>query len=263
MKLLDRLEQKFGRYAVPHLTMFIIALQVVMYLLASANPAIFDNAALIPRRVLEGEYYRVLSFVIMPPNSVGALSAVWAFFYWYLLYLFGSTLENHWGAFRYNVFLLVGFIATVAAAFLQPGSVVPVSNGFLYGTIFLAFARLNPDFELMLFFVLPVKVKWLALVAWIGYGLSFTAGVLGRDWLLCATILASVLNYLLFFGRDIGGKVKFVQRQAVRKAREVVVAAEPFHRCEACGATERSHPGMEFRYDGGKCYCRDHINDRR
>ena len=122
--------------------------------------------------VLDGEVWRLVSFVAQLPTE----SLILAIFFWYLFYLMGTTLEHTWGSFRYNVFLLIGYVATVAVAFVPPAE--PASVAFLQGSVFLAFAWLYPDFQIMLFFILPVKIKWLALLAWIGYFLALVTG----DW---------------------------------------------------------------------------------
>ena len=114
------------------------------------------NIALVPTKVLHGEVWRLVTFLCEPPTN----NLVFAFFFWYLFFLMGTALESTWGVFRYNVYLLVGWAATVAVSFIQPEA--PASAGFLQGSVFLAFAYLYPNFQLLLFFILPVKVKWLA-----------------------------------------------------------------------------------------------------
>ena len=109
----------------------------------------------------------------------------------------GNALEAYWGAFRYNIFLLLGYVLTVGLSFLQPDSVV--SNEFLAGSVFLAFAYLNPEFEIMLFFILPLKIRWLALFAWAVYAVSFVMG----GWPARLQIVAAVGNFFIFFGRDL------------------------------------------------------------
>ena len=181
---------------------------------------------------------------------------VFAFFAWYLFYLMGSALEGHWGAFRYNIFLLVGYIVTVAVSFLFPYSAA--TNIFIGGSVFLAFAYLYPDFQLYIFFVLPVKIKWLALLTWIGYGYEVLVG----SWSTRLLVLASISNYLLFFGRDIYLSIRMGNRRMVAQARDFTGKKEPFHTCAACGITDLSNPQMEFRYCsecGGLGYCKEHI----
>src|ERR1019366_5654398 len=111
--------------------------------------------------------------------------------------MMGSAVDGYWGAFRYNLFLFLGYALTVGVAFLTPASAV--TNLFLGASVFLAFAYLHPDFEFVLFFILPVKVKWLALLAWVGYGVSFFLGA----WPVRLQIASSVGNFLLFFAGDI------------------------------------------------------------
>ena len=193
MKLLDKLQRRFGRFALPHLTEGLIACQVLTYFLCLGKPAYVEAIALVPRHVLEGQWWRLFAFVCQPPGG----NSLWAFFFWYLFFLMGTVLESTWGAFRYNVYLLVGWLATVAVSFLQPD--VPASIVFVEGSVFLAFAYLYPDFQLLLFFILPVKVKWLALLQWIYYfGVLLFGSMIER---ILAT--ASVCNFLLFFWREI------------------------------------------------------------
>ncbi len=155
----------------------------------------------------------------------------------------GEALENHWGTFRYNLFFFVGWVATVASAWIQP--TVPATNGYLLGSIFLAFAFLYPDFQILLFFIIPIKVKWLALLTWAIYAITFAVAASGGHWSVCMVILAAVANFLLFFWRDLlemgrrqGRRVKY-SAQAIEARR---MADEAFHRCVICGRTEQSDP---------------------
>jgi hypothetical protein len=209
---------------------------------------------LIPARVLSGEVWRLATFLAVPPfdNIVGLI------FSWYLFYLMGTALERTWGTFRYNAFLLVGYLATVGVAFLVPDQ--PASNGPLLGSVFLAFAYLYPDFEIYIFFLIPVKIKWLALIAWIGYGFELVFG----EWLTRLLVLAAVGNFLLFFGKDIVERIHIGRRRMATQAARLAVRQPAYHhRCVVCGITDRSHPQMDFRYcskcTGALGYCTDHL----
>src|SRR5262245_56873535 len=145
MNWLDRLERLFGRLAVPQITLILIAFQVAAYVMAQTKPEIVDRMQMIPGMVLEGEWWRTVTFVIIPPFT----NVVLAFFGWYLFYLMGTALEQHWGTFRYNLFLLVGYLATIAASFAALwifNADAPASAAFLGGSVFLAFAFLYPEF---------------------------------------------------------------------------------------------------------------------
>ena len=181
MSLLDKIERRFRRFALPHLTIGLILCQVVVYAMSQGQmlkagggdpqgQTVLDRIALVPDKVLEGQVWRLLTFVCEPPVT----NVVFALFFWYLFYLMGEALELNWGPFRYNVYLLIGYLATVAVSFLTPQA--PASIGFLEGSVFLAFAALFPDFVIHLFFLLPVKIKWLALLAWIGYFFALVFG---------------------------------------------------------------------------------------
>jgi hypothetical protein len=251
--LLDKLQRRFGRYAVPRVTEGLIACQVLTYILSLCKPGYVESIALVPRRVLDGQVWRLFTCVCEPPGG----NPLCAFFFWYLFFLMGTVLESTWGAFRYNVFLLVGWLATVAASFLQLDA--PASILFLQGSVFLAFAYLYPDFQLLLFFVLPVKVKWLALLQWIFY---FSVMLFGNATEQIQTA-AAICNFLLFFWRDILLHVRAGRWRMTQQANEIRAANKPRHTCAICGVTNLTDPKMSFRYcakcAAAPCYCEAHL----
>lgn len=250
------LERRFGRFAIPNITVYLIACEVVAFVLAHRNPNLFEKLSLIPSRVMDGEVFRLISFLAIPPGD----NLFWAFFAWYLFYLMGTALEQYWGTFRYNVYLLTGYFATVAAAFVTPD--LPAGNWFVEGTVFLAFAYLNPNFQLMIMFILPVRIKWFALLTWIG--LTFV--VITGDWNERLAALASVLNFFLFFGSEIKARIKGKGRSMSRQAKQFTQKPERFfHQCATCGITDADNPKLDFRYcsscEGDLCYCETHLRD--
>jgi hypothetical protein len=276
MSLIDRLERKYGWLAIPNVTTFLIAGQVLLFgamkmrvRQGGENP--LANIFLIPGKVVEGEIWRLLTFLFEPPQT----NALFVIFFWLLFYLFGTTLEQQWGTFRYNVYLLIGYLANVAAAFLAwalisktglfgPAGILvaqgmAATNSFLYGTVMLAFARLYPDFTLNLFFVLPIRIKWLALLVWIGYG--YTLIVAG--WIDKLLVVASVLNYLLFFGQQHLRDWQQGQRRRAFQSKARPMAKRITHQCRICGLNSESSPRTLFRYcskcAGQCCYCPEHI----
>jgi membrane associated rhomboid family serine protease len=252
MALLDNLERKLRRYAIPNVTLYLILGQVLFFVLEMSGRPVFRRILLIPSQVLQGEWWRLITFLFIPPSA----SPIFIFFAWYMFYLMGTALEGHWGAFRYNVYLLVGYLVTVAVTFLFPYSAA--TNIFIAGSVFLAFAFLYPDFQLYIFFILPVKLKWLALLTWIGYAYELIFG----SWIERVLVLASISNFLLFFGKDISWRMKTGKRRMTEQARQFTGKREAFHTCATCGKTDISHPQMEFRYCsdcGGLGYCMEHI----
>jgi membrane associated rhomboid family serine protease len=166
---------------------------VILYLVGQADPNLWAQMLLVPQLVMQGEVWRLLTFVFMPPP----VNVLFFFIEMMLLWTFGSALESFWGSFRYNLFVGVGFVLSIAAAFAFPQ--MPATNVYVISTIFLAFAFLNPNYELLLFFVLPVKVKWLALITWLLYGYTVVTG----GWPARLLILAGVANFGLFFGGEL------------------------------------------------------------
>jgi len=259
--MLDFLERRLGRFAVTHATLYLIIGQVFVTLSAMLGLLDLRKFVLVPILVTHGEPWRVLTFLFYPPpvNFNSTLSLVFLPFAWWIFFLMGNALEHYWGAFRYNMFLLAGCVLTIAAAFVTPFS--PVTNAFIGGSVFLAFAWLNPDFELALFFILPVKVKWIALLTWIFYGYQLVTG----GWSTRLQVLASVGNFLLFFGREIVDTMRYRRRSMATQARRIAEEKnpEPRHRCHVCGKTDLTNPEMDFRYcskcAGDQCYCPEHI----
>lgn len=256
-KFLDNLERRFGRFAVPYVTETIIAVQVITFFYMTTSGegfgAVYAKLVLQGEIVKAGEWWRLLTFFAIPPG----VHILWAFFAWYLFWLYGRGLDQEWGTFKYNVYLLIAYLATVAVAFAFPES--EISNGYIGMTVFLAFAVLYPDFELLLFFILPVKVKWLAWIAWAGLIFLFIGGDEATRW----TIQASVLNFMLFFGKDIAQRLKGMRKSADRKREIHRTKTEAFHTCAACAKTDKTHPDEEFRYCpecyGSPGFCSEHI----
>ncbi len=259
MGFLNRMERLLGRFALPNLSLYLVAAQVIVLTLALfGRPDILRQIALMPAQVFDGQVWRVVTFLFVPPANLanfGAFDAMFLAFAWYLFYMMGSALEQHWGVFRYNLFIFIGWILTVAVAFLFPRSFA--TNLFLAGSVFLAFAFLNPDFEMLLFFILPVKIKWLALIQWFLYGFAFVRG----DWPIRLAVLAAVGNFFVFFTGDIIQRIKTGKRRMEHQARQAAARDndEPRHTCVVCGKNDRTHPKEEFRYsDDDRCYCSEH-----
>jgi len=261
MSLLTRLERLLGRFAIANLSLYLVAGQVLFWGLAVLTGFPLERIALLPVAVFAGEAWRVVTYLLVPPPvNPGAFGVVMTAFAWYLFYLMGTALEHYWGNFRYNAFIGLGWFLTTAVAFLTPA--VYASNLFLAGSVFLAFAQLNPDFELLIFFLLPVKIKWLALLQWLYYGYVMVAG----GWSARLAVLAATGNFLIFFAGDIVERMRTGRRRMAYQAS--VFAARPEenearHRCRVCGKTELTHPQLDFRYcskcAGNQCYCAEHI----
>jgi hypothetical protein len=256
MSFLSKLERSLGRFAIPNLPLYLVLGQVGVYLAVVTGRLDARLFLFVPRLALMGQWWRVFTFLLIPPPT----NIIFIGFAWWMFHLMGSALEDFWGTFRFNLFIFFGTALTVGLSFLQPESVV--TNAFLAGSVFLAFAFLNPDFQLMLFFILPIKIKWLALLTWVVYGFEFVVG----GWSARLQVMAAVGNFLVFFGHDLVRNAKSGRRAMIRSADRAASASraeQPLHRCRICGKTDRSNPELDFRYcskcDGAECYCPEHI----
>jgi hypothetical protein len=265
-QVLDKLERWIRPVAIPNLTLILIAGQTLFFLALVSKPELYEQMVYVPALVMQGEVWRLLTFIVMPAQSYSFLflqvPASTNFFFFamamYFLYLMGSALENHWGVARFNLFLLLGYVITIAVSLLLP--TMPAGSGFIYLSIFLAFAFLFPDFEILLFFILPVKIKWLALLTWVTVGFSFLIGP-GMTRLVVA---ASLANFFLFLGPEIYRKLRYGAKTMQNRVTRIAEAEKAFHTCTTCGKTDKTHPTLEFRYcpkcKGSPGYCTEHIS---
>lgn len=251
MKLLDSLEKRLGHLAVSNVILGLVVAQLLVYALMLSGRLSVEMLVLNPLRVVEfHEYWRLVTFIICPPFlPQGAFDALFLAFFWYIFWMMAGALESAWGAFRFNVYLLAGVFFTLVGTFvgywISPSPDIFVSPRFLYMSVFFAFAVFHPDFEFYLFFVVPVKVKWLAYI--IG---GFTLlGILGLpSWGYRLAALGPFINFFLFFRGALVHSVQSRQRRAKFAAEKRARDAEAFHVCTVCGATDQTHPERGFRY---------------
>ncbi len=256
MKLLERLDRMVRPIAIPNLTMVLIAGQGLTFLATARRrgDAVADVAGL-------GQRHggRSLAVGHVSVRARGSTSPIFLLFALYIFYIFGTSLDRHWGFVRYNTFLLLGTVLTIAAAGVAHDQ--PVTGAFLGGTVFLAFATYNPNYELRLFFVLPVKVKWLAWLQVFGYTMALVSGPMA----VRIMVLASIGNYLVFFAPTVIERVHHWRRRVDWNSRQFKPGNAPRHVCAVCGVNSNTHPDMDFRYcskcGGQLAYCEDHLRD--
>jgi hypothetical protein len=266
MTLMARLERTFGRFEIPNLTLYLVCGQAAFLIMAmSQKDRFISRIVLDPDRCLhDAEWWRLFTFIFYPPVPPFPRFCAVALYFFFIM---GSALEANWGEFRYNLYLLVAYLASVAAAFLAYFICGPdfATNSYIGGSVFLAFATLYPEYIIYLFFILPVPIKWVALATWISYAIGLVIG----DWMTRLLIIASVLNYLLFFARDLVQMMKHGRRRMERGIKRKIVPdpAAAFHTCATCGINDKTHPKMDFRYcpgcNGQLAYCTDHLHNHQ
>lgn len=271
---LDKLERKLGRFAIPNLTVYLLVGYVIGFGIVNLMRDMVGYLTLEPALILRGQVWRLISWVLIPPTD-NLISLVFLVLLYYSL---GTALERTWGSFRYNVYIFSGLLFTVLAVFglyvfyyFRYGVEVPLSAVGLIGTnyitmsIFLAFAVIYPDMEVMLYFILPIKMKWMALVYVVLAGYDFINGGIG----IRVAIGASLLNFVIFFLSTRNYK-RFGPREQARKAKfkkqsrpHMTYTNGAHHRCAVCGRTELDDPCLEFRFcskcNGNYEYCQDHL----
>jgi membrane associated rhomboid family serine protease len=252
MSFLDKLERRLGFIAIPGLVRAIVTLNVLVFILVYLNKGFDSYLALDMARIRAGEVWRLVTYIFVPQT----LSPLWLVLALWFLWFVGEGLERAWGPFRLTLYFIVGMIGTTIAAFFFGSN---FSNSMLLSALFFAFARFYPDEIIYVFFILPVKVKWLA---WISAGFLFYGFVVGTNSYRMAMV-AALSNYLIFFGPEFIYQARHRQEVATRRKRfEVQTRSdeEPLHRCATCGATELTDANLEFRVArDGEEYCVPHL----
>ena len=198
MRWLDRLEFRFRRYGVRNLMNYIVGGMAAVFVLNMMFPRAQLTGWLYLNRdlVLQGQVWRLLTFVFLPPSSSILFIIISLYFYW----LIGSALANQWGSSRFTLFYLFGIVGNIIAAFITGGA----QNAWLNLSLFLAFAASWPDYEVLVFFVLPVKMKYLAILNILLLVWQLIVG----SWQTRLGIVFSLLNVALFFGGDMLGTIR-------------------------------------------------------
>jgi hypothetical protein len=193
---------------------------------------------------------------IFIPNT---FSLLWVIFYLMFTWWMGDLIESTWGTFRLNLYYLVGYLGCTAAALIFGQS---FANTALNASLLFAVGTLAPDLQIFLFGILPLRLKWVALISVALFCLTFAQG----DWGTRAAILVTFSNYLLFFGPAFLRHSAEARRVAARRAK-FEIAKQPdatLHLCATCGRTEVSNPELEFRVSAdGHEYCTAHLPARK
>jgi membrane associated rhomboid family serine protease len=229
-RILVRLERRFGRFAISNLTAFIVFGMAIVFVLAMSRQDVLSRLVLDMSAVRRGEVWRLVTYLFVPQST----SVLWIVFSLMWLWMLGSGLESEWGAFKLNVYYLLGMLGTTFAAVLTGHA---LGNYYLNLTLVFAFATLAPDYEVLLL-VLPVKMKWLAWLSVAFLAHDFLFG----DWAVRAAIVAAMGNYLLFFGPHLVALARGKQRESAQAARRTASRPAPAvavdRACALCGARE-------------------------
>lgn len=208
-RLLARLERRIGRFAIPNLTFWIVGGMALTFIVIYMKPEAIEYFVL-DRALAPKQPWRFVSYLFLPSS----FQLIWIIFSLYWTWLIGTNLESEWGSFKLNVYYLIGVVGTTAAAWITG---LPQTNIWLNTSLFFAFATIFPDYEILLFFIVPIRVKWLALFTAAGIAYYLFEGDNG----VRAAIAVALANYFVFFGGHLVALAKgqrLQMKQAVRRS---------------------------------------------
>lgn len=283
MKWYYKLERKFGKYAIRNLMNYIVVLYAAGFVIYVFGGDFYDNyLSLDMAMVLRGQVWRLLTFIMQPPST----SLFFIVFSLYFYYIMGNILERAWGAFRFNLYYISGVLLHIIAAlviYLVFDARFTFNTYYLNLSLFLAFAMLMPDAQVLFMFIIPIKVKWVAYVDMAYLGLTIISGFLLNVlpmnvivgllrlgiWaspVAATAALLSILNFVVFYCTTANFKrvtPKEVIRRAEFRHKVRVGSSGALHKCAVCGRTEKSDENLEFRYcskcQGNFEYCNEHL----
>ena len=284
--MLEKLERKLGKYAIPNLINYLIGGYIIGYLFQFGSSISNINftalMTLEPYYIIhEFQLWRLVTWVLVPPQENIIFAIIMMIFYWQL----GRVLEQTIGTFRFNVYIFGGILFTIIGAFALYGIYFAVNGApvlmsayfstyYINMSIFLAFAVCYPNMEIYLYFLIPIKMKWMAVV----YAVFVVYDFIMVGWAGKVAIFASLLNFLIFFLMTRNYR-RIDPREIKRKADyRRATQGSPFgtehfntqknakqvrHKCAICGRTDVSNPELEFRFcskcNGNFEYCNEHL----
>lgn len=279
-KWLDRFCYRHPNFGIPNLMRYIIIGNVIVYVLDMVSSSTCSALlSFVPSLIFKGQVWRLFTFVIVPESSSNILFFALILYFYYFI---GTAMEHQWGSTKFTVFYLSGVILNIAAGLLI-GLLMPGYSGFalvnmyyVNMSLFFAMATLYPDMQILLFFLIPLKAKWLAWADAAMFAYEIVRYIASGAWPLALLPAVAFVNYLLFFGGDISaalgvraprrGNPKVIRFSTAKKKYGAGAAPKSYtHKCAVCGKTDVDDPNMEFRYcskcKGYYCYCMDHINN--
>ncbi|MCD8099086.1 MAG: rhomboid family intramembrane serine protease [Oscillospiraceae bacterium] len=259
------------RFGVPNLMLYIVIGSALVWIFSMMDTSglFLSYLTFSPYYILHGQVWRLVTFVLVPTSS-GIWLLIWLYFYYFI----GSSLEKEWGSGQFTIYYLSGMLFTVVFGFIVfflTGISYSITSQYINLSMFFAFATLYPDTRVLLFFFIPIKIKWLAYLDAALFALEVFTGSLPMNLLP----LVALVNYFLFCGSwlfDLFGAERTKQRKNSARFKSEVHkiehdrASRSYNRkCEVCGKTDTDYPDLEFRYcsrcSGYHCYCMEHINN--
>ena len=258
--------------------LYIVIINAAVYILTlmDRTGTLLLYMAFSPSLILQGQVWRLVTFIFMPSNSNIFLYALTLYFYYFI----GSSLENQWGPGRFTFFYITGLLLNIIFGFICYFCSIPsflltgLSAYYINMSMFFAFAALWPEQRVLFMFFIPIKIKWLAYLdaALFIYDIATGFSIFPMNLMP----VVAFLNFLLFCGHSMFSHFFYRRprrpspnvinfKKAAKEAASSQKANGYRHKCEVCGRTDTEYPELEFRYcsrcEGFHCFCQDHINN--
>ena len=201
MNLIDKFYSNLSKWNIPFFFNFILILHLLGFLSIQFSDIDILRLILTKEYILYGELLICITFLLIP-SSLGFLYL----FMFYVFYMIGNSMEDHWGESKFNLYVLIVYILTIVSTFVAPNnSIIP--NWYIFSSVFLAFSTIFSDVKFYLFFIIPVRVKWLGWIKFL-YMVIMLAHP-GHKW----AIISAFITYILFFSDDILNIIKRYKRR--------------------------------------------------
>lgn len=293
---MSKFERKYGRYAIRNLSLILTICYGVGFLITMFDKSytITSYLTLDPYKILHGQIWRLVTWLLIPGSSFSLLDIIMLLFY----YSIGRTLEQVWGDYQYNKYIFLGMLFTIAGSFILLGyysilinitgssytiAQISASIGYsftafyIYMSVFLGFACTFPENRVLLMFIIPIKMKWLGIAYGVYYVVTIVYYAFSGAIPSMIVILSSLLNFFVFFITTTvkrKGSPKDRMRQAQRQRtfnqdikKEAPKMGVARHKCAICGRTELDDPNLQFRFcskcNGNYEYCNEHLFNHR
>lgn len=267
---IDRFCARHPNLAIPGLMRYIIGANIALYLLQMfSGTGTLNFLALEPAAVLHGEIWRIFTYALFPTSSGFWLLISCMFYYW-----LGGSLERTWGSAKFTFYYVSGILLTALGSilvYLLDGIPLRIFGAdYVNSAMFFAYAIYYSEAMVRIYFIIPVKMKWVAWFEAALYAISIISFILQGLWGMALMPVIAMLNLFIFFSPELHRHTNYVKAKhrpeaiQFRKAvREQQMQRGYNHKCTICGKTDTEYPKMQFRYcskcAGYHCYCEEHI----
>ncbi len=278
---IDRFSYKHPGFGINNLMLFIVIGKAIVYVMSLIDRSGYFLGYLLfsPQMIIQGQVWRIITFIFIP-NSMSPIFLLISLYFYYFI---GTSLEREWGKAKFTLYYISGILFTVVygmiAGLISRSSLLILADStYINLSMFFVFATLYPENRVLLFFIIPIKIKWLAYVDAAFFAFGIIQYLAAGYFVLALLPVVAVLNYFFFCGDIIIERIGFLRarffsrrpsnvinmKKAAERARAENEGRGYTHKCSVCGRTDADHPELEFRYCsrcvGFHCFCQDHIH---